>query len=130
MKILFFYSSLLAFLFFYLSLRTLRLRRSLKVAVGDAGNIQMLRAMRVHSNFSEYVPLCLILIYFVIQGEAHPFAVHALGSALVVGRLSHAYGLSQQKENFKFRVTGMALTFTVLLSSASYLLLLSTGIVL
>jgi uncharacterized membrane protein YecN with MAPEG domain len=35
------------------------------IAIGDAGNPEMLRAMRVHSNFAEYVPLSLLLIYFV-----------------------------------------------------------------
>ena len=65
MKITFFYAALLAILFVLLSIRTIRLRRSLKIAVGDAGNPKMLRAMRVHSNFSEYVPLSLLLIYFI-----------------------------------------------------------------
>jgi uncharacterized protein len=121
MKILPLYASLLTFLFAALSIRTLRLRRSLKIGIGDAGNAQMLRAMRVHSNFAEYVPLSLILVYFVeIQGAAALF-VHALGLCLVVGRLSHAYGVSQANENYNFRVAGMAMTFTVLLSSALYL---------
>jgi uncharacterized membrane protein YecN with MAPEG domain len=42
-----FYAALLAFLFFALSLRTLRLRRRLKIAIGDSGDESMLRAMRV-----------------------------------------------------------------------------------
>lgn len=128
MQVLSFYCCLLAFLFFFLSVRTIRLRRSLKVAVGDAGNVRMLRAMRVHSNFSEYVPFCLILIYLVVQSGAHPFLIHALGSVLVIGRLSHAYGLSQEKENFRFRVTGMLMTFAVLLSCAVYLLMTLVGV--
>ena len=56
MRITSFYSALLALLFCALSLRTLLLRRKLRVAVGDAGNLQLLRAMRVHANFAEYVP--------------------------------------------------------------------------
>lgn len=83
----------------------------------------MLRAMRVHSNFSEYVPFSLLLIYFVEGAGAHSAFIHFLGMALFVGRLSHAYGVSQMAENFRFRVTGMALTFTVILMSSGYLLL-------
>lgn len=55
------YASILALMFVGLSVRTLRMRRRLKIAVRDAGNRRMLRAMRVHSNFAEYVPLGLLL---------------------------------------------------------------------
>jgi uncharacterized protein len=117
------YAALLAILFVTLSIRTLRLRRSLGIGLGDAGNERMLRAMRVHSNFAEYVPLSLILLYLVEGQGAHPIFLHGLGLCLLIGRLSHAFGVSQKKENYRFRVTGMALTFTALLASSTYLLL-------
>lgn len=122
MNITILYAALLAILFVFLSVRTIRLRGSLKIGVGDGGNSKMLRAMRVHSNFSEYVPFGLLLIYFVESKSDYPSFVHILGLVLLVGRISHAYGVSQDKENFKFRVAGMAMTFTVILSSAGYLL--------
>ncbi|HAY26639.1 MAG TPA: glutathione metabolism protein, partial [Candidatus Accumulibacter sp.] len=56
------YAALLALFFVALSIRTLRLRRELRITVGDGGNPAMLRAMRVHANFAEYVPLGLILL--------------------------------------------------------------------
>ena len=58
LKIIPIYAALLALLFLALSVRTLRLRRRLNISVGDAGNTKMLRAMRAHANFAEYVPLC------------------------------------------------------------------------
>jgi uncharacterized membrane protein YecN with MAPEG domain len=122
MKVLPLYASLLALLFVALSVRTLRLRRSLKIGLGDAGNAQMLRAMRVHSNFAEYVPLSLILVYLVEAHGASALLVHALGLCLLSGRLSHAYGVSQAKENYIFRVAGMAMTLTVLVLSSAYLM--------
>ena len=122
MKIIFLYAALLAILFFLLSIQTIRLRRSFKIAVGDAGNPKMLRVIRVHSNFSEYVPLSLMLIYFVEASGGHPYLIHALGLSLLMARLSHAYGLSHEKENFRFRVSGMATNFTVILLCASWLL--------
>ncbi len=67
MNITILYAALLAILFVVLSIRTIRLRRSLKIGVGDAGNYKMLRAIRVHSNFSEYVPLAVLLIFFVVK---------------------------------------------------------------
>ncbi len=122
MKVLPFYAALLTLLFVALSIRTLRLRRSLKIGLGDAGNDRMLRAMRVHSNFAEYVPLCLLMLYLVEGQGAQALLVHALAICLLIGRLSHAYGVSQERENYAFRVAGMALTFTTLLSSSAYLL--------
>ncbi|MBU2115457.1 MAG: MAPEG family protein, partial [Gammaproteobacteria bacterium] len=47
-----------------------------------------------------------------------------LGIALLLGRLSHAWGVQQLKEPLKFRVFGMVLTFCVLLLSALAILLL------
>jgi hypothetical protein len=82
----------------------------------------MLRAMRVHANFAEYVPIALLLIFFVESSTARPSLVHSLGAALVVARLSHAFGVSREPENFRFRVFGMVLTFTVILVSATYVL--------
>ena len=123
MHILPLYAALLTLLFVALSIRTLRLRRRLRIGLGDAGNTQMLRAMRVHSNFAEYVPLALLMVYLVEAQGAHRVLVHALGLCLLIGRLSHAFGVSQTDENYRFRVAGMAMTFTTLLTSAAYMLL-------
>jgi uncharacterized protein len=116
------YAAILALMFVGLSIRTLGMRRRLKIAIGDAGNPEMLRAMRVHSNFAEYVPLGLLLILLAAGSGADPMLVHFLGLTLLVGRISHAYGVSQSRENYRFRVAGMALTFTSLITSALYLL--------
>ena len=116
------YASFLALLFVGLSVRTLRLRRRLKISIGDGGNQMMLRAMRVHSNFAEYVPMSLLMIFLVENQGAIPFFIHFLGAILLLGRASHAYGISQEKEDFRFRVFGMALTFTTLISCAITLL--------
>jgi uncharacterized membrane protein YecN with MAPEG domain len=116
------YAAVFALLFVALSLRTIRLRRRLRVAVGDGGEPQLLRAARVHSNFAEYVPFALVLIYFLEIEAAGNAWVHGLCLALLAGRLLHAWGVSQVKENYRFRTAGMVLTFTVILSAAFRLL--------
>lgn len=122
MHILPMYAALLGFLFFYLSIRTIGLRRRLQIGIGSKESDEMLRGMRVHSNFSEYVPITLLLIYFVeIQG-GHQLLIHALGGLLLVGRSVHAYGVSQMNEKFVFRVSGMAMTFTAILTASCVLL--------
>ena len=125
MKIISLYTSLLTILYFILSIRTIRRRRSTKIAIGHNDNSQMLRAMRAHSNFAEYVPLSLFGIYLAEVQGANAIFVHFLGLSILIGRLLHAYGISQENENFKFRITGMALTFTSMLCSATYLIFTS-----
>jgi uncharacterized membrane protein YecN with MAPEG domain len=123
MTILPIYAALLALLFIVLSVRTLRLRKRLKIAVGDAGDKTMLRAMRVHANFAEYVPLALLLLAMIELRGAPGWMVHALGTALLLGRLSHAWGVSQDRERFGFRVFGMATTLGTITVAAVSLLL-------
>ena len=125
MRILPAYAALFALVFVYLSLRTIGLRRRLQIAVGDAGNPLMLRAMRVHANFAEYVPFALLLIFLVESQGARAALVHGLCLTLLIGRSLHAWGVSQARENFRFRVIGMVLTFSTLVSAALYLLIVT-----
>ena len=127
MHVVFLYAALLALLFVALSIRTLLMRQRLQIAIGDAGNQGMLRAMRVHSNFAEYVPLSLLLLFFVEASGANPLFLHALGASILAGRISHAFGVSQIKEQYAFRVLGMALTLTPIIIAAVRLLLVSVG---
>ena len=116
------YAAFLAIFFVVLSIRTIRQRRKLKIGLGDAGNRDMQRAMRVHANFAEYVPISLLMVYLVEQSGVYAWLVHLLCLGLVAGRLLHAYGVSQSKENFRFRIAGMTLTFMVLMACAVHLL--------
>ena len=125
MRILPAYAALFALIFVYLSLRTIGLRRRLQIAMGDADNPLMLRAMRVHANFAEYVPFALLLIFLVESQGARAGLVHGLCLTLLIGRVLHAWGLSQARENFRFRVIGMVLTFATLVSAALYLLIVT-----
>ena len=122
MRILPLYAALLALLFVVLSVRTLRLRHGLRIAVGDAGDERMLRAMRVHANFAEYVPLCLFLLYLLEAQGAAAWYLHVLGACLLAGRLVHAFGVSRAREKLALRVTGMAATLAVLIAASIALL--------
>lgn len=117
-----FYASILALLFILLSIRTIRIRRELKIEIGDDTNIEMQRAMRVHANFSEYTPLTLILILLVELNDAPNLIIHFICLSLLIGRIAHAYGVSKTKENYKFRIMGMAMTFTSIFISSIYLI--------
>jgi uncharacterized protein len=117
------YAALLALIFVALSIRTIRLRRRYRVGVGDGNHTELRRAARVHANFAEYVPLALLLVYFAETGGGPRLMIHALCITLLCGRLLHAWGVSQTQENYRYRIAGMALTFTVIISTALFLLL-------
>ncbi len=117
------YAALLGLIFVGLSIRTIRLRRRYRVGVGDGNHSELQRAARVHANFAEYVPLALLLIYFVETGGGPALLIHIFCIALLCGRLCHAWGVSQVTENYRFRITGMVLTFSVIITSALALLL-------
>jgi uncharacterized membrane protein YecN with MAPEG domain len=117
-----YYAAVLALLFIILSVRTIKSRREHKVAIGDGGEKSILRASRVHANFSEYVPLTLLLIAMLeIQSYSH-WIIHGLCIALLVARIAHAYGVSQTNENFKFRIFGTATTINIIAICAFLLL--------
>lgn len=116
------YAALLAVLFFALSVRIVSLRRRLRVAVGDGGEPELLRAIRAHGNFAEYVPLTLLLLALAESQGNPPLLLHALGLALLAGRIAHAWGISRTAEELRYRVFGMAATFTALLGAVLLIL--------
>ena len=73
-----------------------------------------MRRIRVHANFGEYVPFILILMGLAESVKSPHLVLHIMGIALVFARLSHAYGVSQPNETFKFRVFCMVTTFGIL----------------
>ncbi len=71
------------------------LRGKLKIALGDGGNPQMLKAMRRHANFVEYVPLVLILLALLELNGVSALALHIFGICLFVFRIFHAWGIGE-----------------------------------
>jgi hypothetical protein len=117
-----YYAAVLALLFIILSVRTIKSRREHKVAIGDGGEKSILRASRVHANFSEYVPLTLLLIAMLEIQSYSDWVIHGLCIALLAARIAHAYGVSQTNENFKFRIFGTATTINIIAICAFLLL--------
>ena len=113
-----FYASLLALLFIALSVNVIRLRFKLKVGVGDGGQETLTKAIRVHGNFAEYMPLALILLAGYELSGADSLWLHICGSTLFIGRVLHAVGLSNSIGTSIHRVLGTLSMFIVLLMLA------------
>jgi uncharacterized membrane protein YecN with MAPEG domain len=108
------YAGLLAILFFILSMRVVAVRG--RVSLGDGGDTVVLRRMRGHANFAEYVPFILLMMAFLELSNYSAYLLHALGATLLVARLLHGYALSFTQQ-FKFgRFWGTFLTFNVMLA--------------
>ena len=123
------YAGLLTVLFLVLSFRVIGVRRGQRVEIGDGGDKELLRRTRVHGNFAEYAPLALVLMGLAESMKAAPWTLHLVGIALLLGRVAHAYGLSQTPHVLPLRVGGMVLTFTALSVLALACLVLSWRVV-
>ena len=116
------YAALLALLYVFLSARVIKLRMKYQVGIGDGQQTLLTRAIRVQGNFGEYVPFALLLVWMYETLSGGLIVVHLLGIALLIGRLLHAYGVSQKQEVLKYRQIGMVMTFMVIVVSALLLL--------
>jgi hypothetical protein len=114
MPITAFYAALLAALFVFLSVRVIGHRREARVEIGPGNDPELLRRMRVHANFAEYVPFALLLMALTESIKSPSVLLHILGLLLLAGRVIHAYGLSQTPHILRYRVLGMTITFAVI----------------
>lgn len=87
------YAGILGVLSLVLGFGAGSLRGKTGISIGDGGNTQLLLAMRRHGNFTEYVPLALILIGLLELAEVNAIALHVMGAGLVLARVLHAVGL-------------------------------------
>lgn len=113
------FTAALAVLLLALSARVIGVRRGARVEIGDGENRELLRRMRVHANFIEYTPYALIQMGLAESLGAPAWAVAAVGAMLLIGRVLHAYGLSQTPHILRLRVLGMILTFAAIACGAA-----------
>lgn len=90
------------------------MRRKNKIAIGDAGNEILQRAIRAQGNFLETSLINLLMLILAELNESSFLIIHFCGAILLIGRIIHAFGISQINENFKLRVFATASSFTCL----------------
>jgi uncharacterized protein len=122
------YAGLLSALYLMLAQRVIRIRRSRRIDLGDGDDPLFRRYLRGHANFAEYVPLGLVLLLLLEQGGWPGWLLHALGLALLAGRLAHAWSFSAEGLRLPSRTTGTALTLSMLAVAALLCLAQSLGL--
>lgn len=115
------YAAILAIMFIILSVMVIKQRRKYKIAIGDKAAEGLQRFNRAHGNFVEYTPFFLIMLAMAEFNNLNLYAVHLIAIIFIIGRISHAYGLTvaenvgnDRKANYKFRVFGMMCSFSCL----------------
>jgi uncharacterized protein len=116
------YAAIAALMVIVLSFRVIFRRQLMKTGIGDGGDHELSKRIRVHANAIEYLPLGLILLMLVEWNQTLPMLVHGFGIALILGRLMHAFGLSKTSGPSPGRVVGMIVTLMTLLGMAGLLL--------
>lgn len=104
-----------------LALIVVFLRTRHNVPYGDGGNELLLRAVRAHGNFAEWVPFCMLLVgalEVLGQPAAH---VHALLATLLAARVLHPVALFSKLGSLPYyvgRIGGALSSWLVLTGSA------------
>jgi uncharacterized membrane protein YecN with MAPEG domain len=108
------HAALLLGLFLVLTFRVFAQRYRTRVVLGTGGDRRLERAVRVHANFAEFVPIFLVALLAAELCGAAPWALHGAGIAMLAGRAMHAAGMSQDPDVVPLRSGGMLLTLAAL----------------
>lgn len=114
------YAGLLTLLYIVLAIDIIRLRWRHRVGTGNAQDLEV--AVRIHGNFSEYVPMSLLLLVLMDLTGASASLLHGLGALLFVARISHALGLKLSIGTSWARTVGVLGTFITLMLQAGYMI--------
>ena len=106
-----FYAAILGFIFVFLSSAGDRGAQAVPGYVGAGGHQILERRIRAHGNFSEYVPITMILL--TLHGALWQRAVADPRPciALILGRCLHAYCVGRADEDIRHRRAAMVMTF-------------------
>jgi len=106
-----FFSSILALIFYKLSINVIRLRRKYKVSLGSPKKHKDLeQAIRAHGNLSEFLPIGLILLACLEINHLPKIVVFMCGLFFLIGRYLHATSFLKEEINSSNRVLGMKIT--------------------
>lgn len=87
------YGSFLALFLLVLAVPVIKLRRSLRVGLGDGGHKSLQQAIRAHGNAAEFIPIFVILLAIFELNHAPALTLHIYGAIFLAARLAHAWGL-------------------------------------
>ena len=112
------YASFLALFLIVLSFPIIKLRRGLRVGLGDGGHKSLQQAVRAHGNAAEFIPTFIILLAIYELNHASALALHIFGAVFLAARLAHAGGLYFSSGVSVGRALGVVGTFGCIIGLA------------
>ncbi len=109
------YAGILAIFLVILVFNVIRFRLKNKIGLGDGGIPELHQAIRVHGNFTEIVPVLLILMVIMEQSLISPAFLHIFGITIVISRILHFIGLSQSAFRSWGRTAGTIIAMLLML---------------
>ena len=83
------FAAIFGFLHVIFTLRVGNYRFKSKISLGDDGDRELLKRIRAHGNFTENVPIALLLILLNDLDGAEDNTLMLMGSFLLIARLTH-----------------------------------------
>jgi uncharacterized membrane protein YecN with MAPEG domain len=97
-----------------------RARTGISIMYGD--DMELATRIRRHGNFTESVPLTLLLLAALELNGASPGVLHGLGIALLLSRIAHPFGLRHDDIRNPLRGLGNGVSTLVTLVAALMLI--------
>lgn len=99
------------------------MRRRLKVSLGTGDSKELLTAVRIHANNSEFVPLALVMLVVCELCGGKSLPLHVLGGSLFLARILHVIGMPRRAPN-PFRAGGISITWLAIAAASVYAIML------
>ena len=112
-------ASILGLMFIWLSARVIGSRVKNEVIIGEGEDEDMLFRIRAHANFTEYVPIFLIILAGLEWAGGHTMVLSILAAVFVLARLSHVPGMAPNAKLI-LRQLGIIGSFTCIGAGACY----------
>lgn len=116
------YAAILGLLFVPFTLYVGMYRAQKRISLLDGGDKVLLRRIRAHGNFTETVPIALIVLVLMELSGASGTWLHTLGTILVLSRVLHYVTIASNPANTAPRVAGIVGTLAMILAASGWLL--------
>ncbi len=71
-------------------------KRRAGIGLGDGGDLNMQRRIRIHANLTEYAPMFFLGLFALASLDAPVFLVHGFGAVFTLARCGHAFNFHNE----------------------------------
>ena len=112
------YAGILGIIFIILSMRVSGERMKVKSSIGS-DHPSLLEKIRGHGNFTEWVPITLILMVIFEINSGKAIYLHMAGVILILSRVLHVFGVKHNVMPHPLRAAGATLNLLLILTMST-----------